>query len=94
MTLRELIQHRQTTGAALGRALGWSRATVSDYVTGRRRPKLETAARIAGALNAVVIVNPPHKGANWNYTPVEDSPARRTTQEEANDEMSYLDDAE
>jgi transcriptional regulator with XRE-family HTH domain len=68
MTLRELIQHRQTTGAALGRALGWSRATVSDYVTGRRRPKLETAARIAAALDAVVIV-PRDKGAPFGYAP-------------------------
>jgi transcriptional regulator with XRE-family HTH domain len=68
MTLRELIQHRQTTGAALGRALGWSRATVSDYVTGRRRPKLETAARIAAALDAVVIV-PVEKSAPFGYAP-------------------------
>ena len=68
MTLRELIKHRQTTGAALGRALGWSRTTVSDYVTGRRRPKLETAARIAAALDAVVIV-PRDKGAPFGYAP-------------------------
>ena len=67
MTLRELIAHRQTTGAALGRALGWSRATVSDYVTGRRNPKWETAAAIAGALDAVAI----RKRRGWDYVPVE-----------------------
>lgn len=74
MTLRELIQHRQTTGAALGRALGWSRATVSDYVTGRRRPKLETAARIAGALDAVVC----RHLDGWEYVPNEYEPTKPT----------------
>lgn len=74
MTLRELIAHRQTTGAALGRALGWSRSTVSDYVTSRRNPKWETAAAIAAALDAIAI----RKRRGWDYVPVEVfEPARK-----------------
>ena len=79
MTLRELIRHRNLTQTDLAAALGVSQAMVSKWVNGKRNPKWQTATRIAGALNAVVVVNPPHKGANWNYTPVE---------------LSYLDDAE
>jgi transcriptional regulator with XRE-family HTH domain len=94
MTLRKLLSYRGKTQSQLAAALGVSQAMVSKWVRGKRNPKWQTAARIAGALGAVVHASVPRQGGEWNYTPVEDSPAQEMTQEEANDELSYIDDAE
>ena len=56
MTLRELISHRRTTQSQLAAALGVSQVMVSKWVRGERKPELETAIRIAGALNAEIQV--------------------------------------
>ena len=56
MTLRELISHRRTTQSQLAAALGVSQPMISKWVRGERKPKLETAIRIAGALNAEIQV--------------------------------------
>ena len=56
MTLRELLSHRRITQAKLAAALGVSQVMVSKWVRGERKPKLETALRIAGALKAEIQV--------------------------------------
>lgn len=68
MTLRELIAHRNQTQAALAARLGVTQAMVSKWVTGSRRPKWETAYKLAGALDAVVCRCPD----GWEYVPNED----------------------
>lgn len=68
MTLRELIAHRRTTQSQLAAALGVSQAMVSKWVRGKRKPKLETAARIARALNAEIQVTE----AGVDYIPGEE----------------------
>ena len=68
MTLRELINHRRTTQTKLAAALGVSQVMVSKWVRGERKPKLETALRIAGALNAEIQVTE----AGFDYLPGEE----------------------
>ena len=68
MTLRELIRHRHKTQTELAAALGVSQAMVSKWVRGDRKPKLETALRIAGALDAKIQVTE----AGFDYIPGEE----------------------
>lgn len=68
MTLRQLIQYRQTTQAAVARSLGWKPQTLSKYVSGKRSPKLKTALNIAAALDAVVVM-PSKPGGEFRYRP-------------------------
>lgn len=89
MTLRELINHRATTQAAVARSLGWKPQTLSKYVSGKRSPKLKTALNIAAALDAVVVM-PSKPGKEFRYRPAPEP----GTQEEIIDELSYLEDAE
>lgn len=68
MTLRELLTHRATTQSQLAAALGVSQAMVSKWVRGERNPKWQTAARIAGALDAGIQVTE----AGFDYIPGEE----------------------
>ena len=68
MTLRELLSHRNQTQAALAARLGVTQAMISKWVTESRRPKYETAAKLAGALDAVVCRRPD----GWEYVPNEE----------------------
>lgn len=67
MTLRELIQHRQTTQAAVARSLGWKPQTLSAYVRGLRFPKYDTAIEIAKVLDASLT----RTAIGWDYCPAE-----------------------
>lgn len=89
MTLRELLAHRRTTQSQVAAALGVTQAMVSKWVRGERKPKLETAHRLADALHAEP-VPPETPGGKWTYRPVEDSPA----QKDGAGKGEYLDDAE
>jgi len=80
MTLRELLAHRKATQADLAERLGVSQQMVSKWVRGTRDPKIETALKIAGALDAFVRIVP---GAKWEYIPQEEhEPTQPTTQED------------
>jgi len=65
MTLRELLSHRNTTQQELADLLGVTQQTVNQWVTGRRKAKLDTALRIGQKLNAAVVVSP--DTAEWQY---------------------------
>lgn len=65
MTLRELLSYRRTTQTKLAAALGVSQVMVSKWVRGERNPKWQTAAQIAGALNAEIRVTE----AGFDYLP-------------------------
>ena len=68
MTLRKLLSYRGKTQSQLAAALGVSQAMVSKWVRGDRKPKLETALRIAGALDAEIQVTE----AGVDYVPGEE----------------------
>jgi transcriptional regulator with XRE-family HTH domain len=68
MTLRELLSYRGKTQSQLAAALGVSQAMVSKWVRGDRKPKWQTAARIAGALGAEIKVTE----AGFDYIPGEE----------------------
>lgn len=69
MNLRELLTARAVTQSDLAEKLGITQAPISRWVTGKRRMKYETAARIAAALDALVVKK---VGGEWVFRPKRD----------------------
>lgn len=60
---------RAVTQSELSERLGITQAPISRWVTGKRKMKYDTAARIAAALDAQVIGN---EGGEWVFQPKSD----------------------
>ena len=70
MNLRELLTARAVTQKELAARLNVNQALISRWVTGKRRMKYDTAARIAAALDALVIGN---ENGEWVFVPKSDN---------------------
>lgn len=72
LRLKEVLSERGETGLALAEKLGVSKVTISNWVTNRKQPSIETLHEIADALGvdvAVLLVESRHTSTSAGGSP-------------------------
>jgi transcriptional regulator with XRE-family HTH domain len=77
ITLRDARRRGRLTQADLARRAGTSQATISAYENGRKRPSVETLARLLAATGARLSVEHDHQPVR-RPSPAEEARAGRT----------------